>query len=241
MRSARLLAIAVAAACVMLLASGPGTRIGLWPWQTGLSLLKWAAYTGFASGAAGVTLLLLHVLPRWRPLGFGVPVLVVVLSAAAFGPPLAMLAAANKVPSIHDITTDVEHPPQFVALLPERRRSPNGFEYGGPEVGAQQKKAYPDIATKIIALQPTDAFNHALAVARSLGWRIVDTDGIVGRIEATATTTWFGFQDDIVIRVLPEAQGSRVDIRSVSRVGRGDVGANAKRIRQFMARLSVSR
>ena len=239
MRSARRLAIAVAAAAlVMLLASGPGTRLDLWPWQTGLASLRWAAYTGFVSGAAGLVLLLLHAMPRWRLLGFGVPLMVVALSVAAFAPPLFMLSHAKKAPPIHDITTDVEHPPQFVALLPERRKAPNGVEYGGAEVAAQQKKAYPDIAPKLVSLQPADAMNHAVDAARALGWRIVETDGIEGRIEAVATTTWFGFQDDVVVRIRPEAQGSRVDVRSASRVGRSDVGANAKRVREFLAKLT---
>jgi len=239
MRSARLLAIAAAAAAlVMLLSTGPGTRLGLWPWQTGLSLLRWAAYTGLAAGVAGVVLLLLHALPRWRPLGFAVPVMVLLLSVASFGPPLYMLSQAKKAPPIHDITTDTEHPPQFVALLPERRKAPNGFEYGGREIAAQQAKAYPDIVPRTLAMQPADALQHSLDAARALGWRIVATDGIEGRIEATATTTWFGFEDDVVIRVQPAGQGSRVDVRSASRVGRSDVGANAKRIREFLAKLT---
>jgi len=239
MRSARLLAMAVAAAALVMLAtSGPGTRLGLWPWQTGLSLLKWAAYTGLAGGAIALIVLLLQALPRWRRLGFGMPLLALALAVAAFGPPLYMLEQAKKVPPIHDITTDVEHPPRFVALLPERRKAPNGFEYGGPAIAAQQLKAYPDITSKLVRAQPADALAHSLDAARALGWRVVETDGIEGRLEATATTMWFGFQDDIVVRVQPAAQGSRVDVRSVSRVGRSDVGTNAKRIREFLARLT---
>lgn len=239
MRSARLLAVAVAAAAVvMLLASGPGTRLGLWPWQTGLALLRWAAYTGMASGAAALVLLALHAMPRWRALGFSLPLAVLALSIAAFAPPLYFLAQARSVPPIHDITTDVEHPPQFVALLPERRKSPNGADYGGPQVAAQQKQAYPDIAPKGVRGQPADAFARCMDVARSMGWRIVAADGIEGRIEATATTMWFGFQDDIVIRIVPSPQGSVVDVRSASRVGRSDIGANARRIREFLARLA---
>ena len=239
MRSARLIAVAVAAAAfLMLLASGPGTRIGLWPWQTGLALLKWAAYTGFASGAAGLVLLVLHAMPRWRALGNGVPLLVLALSIGAFGPPLYFLAEAKRVPPIHDITTNVERPPQFVALLPERRKSPNGAAYGGADVAAQQKKAYADILPKVVPGQPADAFARSVEVARAMGWRIVEADGIEGRIEATATTTWFGFQDDIVIRIVPSAQGSLIDVRSASRVGRSDIGTNAKRIREFLARLT---
>jgi uncharacterized protein (DUF1499 family) len=239
MHSARRLAIAIAAAAfVMLLASGPGTRLDLWPWQTGLSLLRWAAYTGMAAGAASLVLLAMHALPRWKPLGFAVPAVALALSIAAFAPPLYLLRQARSVPPIHDITTDTQRPPQFVALLPERRASPNGADYGGPEVAAQQQRAYPDIAPKLLAMQPADAMQHALAAARAMGWRIVESDGIEGRIEATATTTWFGFEDDVVVRIVPAAQGSRVDVRSVSRVGRSDLGANARRVREFLARLA---
>jgi uncharacterized protein (DUF1499 family) len=172
------------------------------------------------------------------PAGLRAPIAAIALSIAAFGPPLYLLDQARKVPPIHDISTDVEHPPQFVALLPERRKSPNGFEYGGTAIAAQQKDGYPDIRPKQLALQPVDAFNHAIEAARALGWRIVETDGIEGRIEATATTSWFGFQDDVVIRIRPEAQGSRIDVRSASRVGRSDLGTNAKRIREFLSKLA---
>jgi hypothetical protein len=167
-----------------------------------------------------------------------VPALAIAISAAAFGPPLYMRWKAKQVPPIHDVTTDTEHPPQFVALMPERRKAPNGFEYGGAEIAAQQTKAYPDSVSMLLPIQPADALQHSLDAARALGWRIVATDGIEGRIEATATSIWFGFEDDIVVRVQPAGQGSRVDVRSASRVGRSDVGANAKRIREFLSRLT---
>src|SRR3954466_5795805 len=109
MHSARLLAIAeAAAALVMLPATGAGTRMGLWPWQTGLSLLRWAAYTGMAAGAAAVVLLAMHAVPRWRPLGLALPAVALLLAVAAFAPPLYMLGEAKNAPPIHDITTDVE-------------------------------------------------------------------------------------------------------------------------------------
>lgn len=239
MRSARILAlVAAVAALAMLVASGPGTRMGLWSWQTGLSLLRWAAYTGMAAAAVGVVLFVIHLLPRWRPFGLLVPLLVVVLSVAAFAPPVYLLREARKVPPIHDITTDVEQPPQFVALLPQRRTAPNGVEYGGPQVAAQQKAAYPDIVPKSLALPPREAVQRATEVANAMGWQVVASDANDGRIEATATTQWFGFKDDVVVRVRPDGTGSRVDIRSVSRVGRSDVGTNAKRIREFLAKLA---
>lgn len=85
---------------------------------------------------------------------------------------------------------------------------------------------------------PSDkAFEQALAAARKMSWVIVDANAAEGRIEATDTTFWFGFKDDIAIRVIPADKGSRVDIRSVSRVGKSDVGMNAKRIRKYMKEL----
>ncbi len=72
-----------------------------------------------------------------------------------------------------------------------------------------------------------------------MGWKIVDENQAEGRIEATATTRWFGFKDDVVIRIAPSGgNGSRVDVRSVSRVGRSDVGTNARRIRAFLKKFA---
>ena len=113
-----------------------------------------------------------------------------------------------------------------------------GVAYPGAETAAKQHGAYPDIRTVELALPPDAAFARALDTAKSFGWVIDATDAPSGRIEATATTPWFGFHDDIVIRVTPAANGSRVDIRSLSRVGRGDMGVNAKRIRAFLAKLA---
>jgi uncharacterized protein (DUF1499 family) len=84
---------------------------------------------------------------------------------------------------------------------------------------------------------PARAFERALAVARAQGWEIVAAVPAEGRIEATDTTRFFGFKDDIVIRVKAEGAGSRVDVRSLSRVGKSDVGKNASRIRAYLRAL----
>jgi uncharacterized protein (DUF1499 family) len=144
---------------------------------------------------------------------------------------------AKRVPPIHDITTDTDRPPEFVAVLPRRADAPNGVEYEGAEIARQQREAYPDIGPLRLPLAPGEAFARALAAARASGWEIVGADSAAGRIEATATTAWFGFKDDVVVRIAPEEGGSRVDVRSVSRVGKSDVGANAERIRKYLARL----
>ena len=106
--------------------------------------------------------------------------------------------------------------------------------YGGPAIAAQQKKAYPDLKPAVLGVPPAQAFDRAVDAAKKQGWEIVAAVPAAGRIEATDTTRWFGFKDDVVIRVRPEGAGSRVDVRSVSRVGRGDVGTNARRIRGFL-------
>jgi hypothetical protein len=156
----------------------------------------------------------------------------------AGAPLIAMLRQAKSLPNIHDVTTDTRDPPAFVTLLPLRRSSPNGADYGGPETAAQQRKGYPSIATPVVALPPPQAFERALAAAREMGWEIAAADPAAGRIEATDTTLWFGFKDDIVIRVRPDSAGSRIDVRSVSRVGTSDVGANARRIQKYLSRLT---
>ena len=238
MRTARALVMAMAvAAMTMLIASGPGTRLGLWPWQTGLALLKWATYTGLAAGVGAIVLIVLLVVPQWRARPW-LPLLALCIALAAAAPPIILLEEAKKAPMIHDITTDPFDPPVFVALMAERMKSPNGASYGGTAVAAQQQKAYPDIKSLIVKTPPQETVQRAIDAARASGWEIVSSDAPSGRIEATATTTWFGFKDDVVVRIRAEGTGSRVDVRSVSRVGDSDIGANAKRIREFLSRLA---
>jgi uncharacterized protein (DUF1499 family) len=237
MRTARALTILGAViAFAMVVAAGPGSKLGWWPWQTGFTILKWGTYLGFAAGAAAVVLILLLAVPRWRARPW-VPLAALILSLLAIAPPLIVRNQAKDYPPIHDITTDTFDPPAFVALLPERQKAPNGADYGGPAIAAQQQKAYPGIKSIIVKAPPAESVQRAIDAARSLGWEIASSDAPSGRVEATATTSWFGFKDDVVIRVRPEGGGSRVDVRSVSRVGRGDLGANAKRVQEFLAKL----
>jgi hypothetical protein len=142
------------------------------------------------------------------------------------------------MPRIHDISTDVVTPPPFVAILPLRKGAPNPAMYGGPETAAKQRQAYPDLNTLVLDIPPAEAFDRALATARKLGWEIVAAVPGEGRIEATDTTFWFGFTDDIVVRIAPAGNRSLVDVRSVSRVGLSDVGTNARRIRAYLRKLA---
>lgn len=239
MRKLRIIALAVAfLAFAMLVASGPVTRAGIWSWEMGLRLFSWAAYVGLAAAGLALVLALLAAVPRWRA-GAWMPVLALCLALAAAVPPILLLEKAKSVPPIHDITTDPFDPPTFVALLPLRLAMPNGANYGGSAVAAKQQQGYPDIKSLIVKSAPAETLQRAIDAARACGWEIAASDARAGRIEATDTTAWFGFKDDIVVRVRPEASGgSRVDVRSVSRVGGSDIGANAARVREFLSRLA---
>lgn len=230
MKLARLPILFAVLALVLLIISGPGSQMGWWEFRTGFSLMRWAVYLGLG---AGVLALLLLVIPRTRRRNAGPLLLGLVLGLAASATPVYGLYQAKSLPMIHDITTDTQRPPEFVAILPLRAGAANPTEYGGPEIAAKQAEAYPDIRSQHLDVAPAEAFARAEKAARDLGWDIVAADAGAGRIEATDTTFWYGFKDDVVIRIEPDAGGSRIDVRSVSRVGLSDVGKNAKRIRAF--------
>jgi hypothetical protein len=201
-------------------------------------MLRWAADGGVVAAAVSIAGLLLS----WRQLSrrrllLSIPGIVIGL--LVLGILWSWWHTAQIVPAIHDITTDTENPPVFVSILLLRKDAANPAEYGGPEIAAKQRSAYPDIVTAMVPVPPAQAFDRALQTARDMGWVIVDSSPAEGRIEATDTTFWFGFKDDIVIRVNAADLGSRVDVRSVSRVGRSDVGTNAKRIRRYLKKLKV--
>jgi uncharacterized protein (DUF1499 family) len=238
MRIARIITVALAlAALAMLLLSGPGTRAGWWEWPFGIELLRAAVYVGAAAAILSVALIALLAVPGWRVRPW-LPLLSLCAALAAMAPPLILLGQAKAVPPIHDITTDTADPPAFVALLEVRNQSPNGSAYGGPAIAAQQLQAYADVKPLVIPMPPREAVQKALDAARAMGWEVAASDAAAGRIEATDTTTWFGFKDDVVIRIRPEGTGSRIDARSASRVGASDIGANAKRLRGFFAKLT---
>ena len=139
-----------------------------------------------------------------------------------------------RFPPIHDITTDTNNPPAFMALDDKRGGAKNTLVYGGTEVAAQQNKAYPDIEPIQSNKSATEAFAEALRVGKAMGWEFVVQDSRDLRYEATARTSVYRFVDDVVVVVTSVDSASRIDIRSVSRIGRGDRGVNAARIREFI-------
>ena len=140
--------------------------------------------------------------------------------------------------AINDITTDTVDPPEFRAVVALRPPGSHPVEYGGAAVAARQAELYPDIQPIRSALGAGEAFARALETARLMGWQIVADDDATGMIEAIDTTLLLRFKDDVDLRVLRTAEGSRVDIRSRSRVGRSDLGKNPARIREFIRRFS---
>ena len=226
----RPLALAAAAAALVALAlSGPLVRFDLWSYRTGLTVFRWSAYV--ASAAAIVSALAL-ALPAVRARGIAAPLSALLLALAVLYVPLEFQRAARAVPPINDITTDPDNPPRYMTA--ERR-------YPGAEFARQQRAAYPDIGPLTLAMPPREAFARALAAAEAMGWEVVGRDAARGMIEAVDTTRWFGFKDDIAIRVSAAPGGSpnssRVDMRSKSRVGRSDIGTNARRIRAYLQQL----
>jgi len=218
--------------------AGLGSRWGIWHFRTGFQVVTWAAYGALASAVVSlVGFIGLLSIGRRQELILALVGITVGLAVAWV--PWQWKQTAQRVPPIHDITTDTENPPAFVAVLPLRQDAPNSAEYGGSDIAAQQRAAYPNLGPLVLNVSPDEAFTRALTAAREMGWRIVQANADEGRIEATDTTVWFGFKDDIVVRIRPVEQGSRIDVRSVSRVGKSDVGTNARRIRAYLQKVKT--
>jgi uncharacterized protein (DUF1499 family) len=234
-----LLGLALAAIAVALLAAGPiGWRAGWWHYRFALlSLMPWAGYFGVAALAVSALALVVGRLRiGWR----GIVGAAIGLAAGALVAyvPWHYDAMRHTVPPINDITTDTEHPPTFVAAVPLRTaEGANPATYPGSKFADQQRQAYPDIAPLTLAQPPGAAFDSALGTAKKMGWTIVAADGTAGRIEASDRSRWYGFTDDIVIRVAAAGAGSRIDLRSSARQGRGDFGVNAARVRAYLTAL----
>jgi len=200
-------------------------------WQQGLLL--------YAIGCFGAAILLLlaivlMLLPRyasWRKALAGRALLAVPGTLLL----LSLLAGGDR-PRIHDISTDLQDPPVFTAAQQQRGSDSNSLDTD-PETRALQAAAYPEVQTLRSALEYQVVFDKAVRVAMVLGWDIYRQDRDAGVIEAVDTTAIMGFKDDIVIRVRTGPDGSLLDLRSVSRVGLGDMGANARRINNFIERM----
>lgn len=260
-RIVSLIAIGCALAIVV---AGPGTRFGLWDYGAGLKLIRDVSAPKEILGvslpplftAAGLSLILglaAAVMKNWRSAALGV--LAALTAGGAGVVPIKMKAAFEGNPFIHEITTDFENPPAIVAAANEPRKNP--AEYRGMDpvpndpngliVADAQRLAFPDIAPILAAADLQTATAAAKKVVKEMGMEILadgpadDQAGGGWRIEAVATSTWFGFKDDFIVRLTPMDDGrTKVDLRSKSRVGGSDLGANAARVRDFMKRFNAA-
>lgn len=226
------IARATIAAAVLVLLAGPAIKFGVLTWQVGLGMFVVAAVLAGIGGLISLIALL-------RKRGGMLAVLAAAAGLAAIVIPVAIIAEGRGAPPIHDITTDTANPPAFVAVTPELRGPKTNTVTYDPALAPVQAKAYPALAPLVLPDAPAAAFEKALAAAKAMDWAIVASDAAQGRIEATATVPWWGFKDDVVVRLTPDGTGTRIDVRSTSRVGIGDLGVNAKRIADYLAKISA--
>ena len=218
--------------------SGLGYRLGLWHFRTGFEILKWSF---FVSGATLLILLacMFFVQTKTRADSM-IGITGIIICLVLVYVPYSWKKTLDAYPYIHDISTDTLNPPDFVIVDQLRAADDHSIEYDGLEVAELQVKAYPDIKTLVIDGDIEKHLRSAENVLTDMNLDIVSVDIESGRIEAVATSFLFGFKDDMVIR-MTETDGAQVavDVRSKSRVGKSDLGQNAKRIRRFMEGLAA--
>lgn len=234
-----------------------GAKLGLWGWRFGLGTLttKVGPLVLMLGAAVAVLALLAAILIKPRK-GILIAAIGLLIPLLAFGKLAKTKATVAKLPFIHDITTDTQDPPAFGKVVMKERAAVEGVntaDYIGKKapakmadgtatkmlVSALQTKAYPEIRPLILNDTKEVVFGEVLATVKAMGWKIKREDLGLGLIDATDTTFWYGFQDDITIRLrASEGGGTIVDVRSLSRVGGSDLGKNAARIREFLERLS---
>ncbi|MEX0723169.1 MAG: DUF1499 domain-containing protein [Gracilimonas sp.] len=215
------------------LLSGYGYQWGWWHFSFGFTIIPWgtgAAVLGGILAAAG----LFRASERTQNQIIAGSVSICLLLAALINIGYWYSEVQQGYPPIHDITTDLENPPSFDAIAPLRADAPNPVEYTGEETAEAQADFYPDIESFYTSLEYDKAYDRALETAREMPWDMVGESREEGRIEAYHKLAWFGFIDDVVIRVDTADTGSKIDVRSKSRIGRGDLGVNAKRIRAYL-------
>ena len=219
-------------ATIIFIASGYGYQWEIWSLGLAFMLLTYSAYA--ATGLAVIGLISVWFLRKGRAKAIILLILSVLLTGAVTGTAFDWKQRAKSVPPIHDITTDIENPPAFSAVVRLRADAPNPPEYAGPETAEAQREAYPEIQPLIVSNNLQEVMDAAVMLITDREWKLVAINRDQGRIEATETLAWFGFKDDVILRFTEMTDGTRVDMRSKSRIGRGDVGVNAQRIEDFL-------
>lgn len=212
-----------------------GVRVGVFEPLTGFSLLKQSVYAALVLSILAAASL--FVCRRECNVAskrfFG---LVLVLSLVYSIMWIVFYAQRCHLPSINDITTDTQTPPAYLNVNFLRKSSDNSLSYNS-DWAPIQEKYYPDVKPVFTKKTVHTAFKEALKLVKEKGWQVDSTYAEVGLIEATARTPIFGFRDDVVIRIMKQGDDVRIDMRSCSRVGKGDYGVNAQRVVNFMDEL----
>jgi len=224
--------VLVCVAAAML--SGFGYQAGMWHFRTGFLVLRTAFFVSLAAGALSLLGLLFS---RGNRTALASGIVGLAIAAVFAYVPWQWKQTLDSLPYIHDISTDTDNPPPFVAAAQLRREGDHPVAYDGPEVAAQQKEAYPDIAPLLTTVPREQVFEAARATIQDMDLQLIGADLAEGRLEASHTSFWYGFTDDVVVRITETPQGTRVDVRSKSRLGRSDLGQNAKRVRTFLSEL----
>ncbi|MEQ9451375.1 MAG: DUF1499 domain-containing protein [Pseudomonadales bacterium] len=216
-----------------------GAKFGIWPFTVGFMLLAVGAVLAtivFFLGIIGAVYSnSKKMADDRRSCLIGVAISFVILGLLG-----NQFMTASSVPSIHNISTDTANPPQFEHLVAVRAaENANPLEYDASVLAEPQRQAYPYVKSLVTPESPATMFERARDALTELGMEVVYSDPAQGHIEATDTTFWFGFKDDVVVRIVGEGGGSIVDIRSVSRVGQSDLGKNAQRIGQILNELGA--
>lgn len=205
-----------------------------------------ALAAGLALAGVAVALSLLSFVRIWREgrRGLGRAVKGMLLAFLILGYPGYFAARAAILPPINDVSTDIENVPAFsrsrAALEARAGRVPPD---PGPQARARQREAYPQIAPLTLDIQTDGAFELVGKAALNRGWQIIESVKPggrmgLGRIDAIDRTFLLRLPDDITVRIRPRADGTRIDVRSASRIGRHDLGQNAQRIRRFLDEVS---
>jgi uncharacterized protein (DUF1499 family) len=239
-------ALCIGAVAVALIAA-IGAGQGALHFRGAFTVLRYAFFAAIAGAVLAVIALVLA--RRRRQAGLMAPNLVALVVALGFILFLGNLVMqAKSVPAIHDVSTNLDDLPQFGTLKVREDNLENIPDLGKPELAlldplnrwkTVHRRSYGDIKTVELAMNPADAIRKAARLARDRGWETAKVDTAAGVLEATHTSLFFRFKDDIVVRArpAPDGSGSLVDMRSISRVGASDVGVNAKRVRAFLADL----
>lgn len=223
-----------------------GSGWGLWEFSTGFTGLTYSFYLA-AAVAALIIIFMVYDRIKGRKTLWAMRVAALVIALIYVGYILNIVATARSLPAIHDISTDLADPPVFQTLsirADNLDNIPDSEDMQGMSPLQRwtrlHQEAYPNVRSVRIDMKVVDVIAKAERLANDRGWDIASTVPEQGRLEATETTSIFRFKDDIVLRVRPteNGAGSIIDMRSVSRVGQSDLGANARRVESFLADLS---